>query len=538
MSTEERAREFVVGLLNGANGTAPDSEDFGDWQDDIELLYSRRDEEEKLHKMFDTLLKVDPGWKKLMDGPQRSVWDIDIPDDADDQAILDAGQTHPGNAEALHILFGDLFVYTDSHGWLYYTGTHWERKGGEEALRRHTVATLKHRRMLAVTYDYTGEDNPYEYVIKDSKPTAYNVSRTMELFKALVHTDISTFDASKDKLNVANGVLDLKTGDLSPHSPDQRFTYCLSTAYNPNADYSEWENLVRAWIDGPEVAEYLKRAVGYSLTGRTREEVMFYLYGPARGGKGTFTETILELLDGRPLATEVGFDVFARQYTSAGEKFVVAGLKACRFVAAGESGESQYLAEELIKRLTGGNWITAQHKYKDPFTFRPQFKLWLATNPQPMADPNDTALWARLHVVRFPHSWLGKEDKLLKGRLRTQSSLEGVLAWAIEGAKKWYEVGLNPPDQVARETQVVRDELDYVKQWVEDEVIITDDPKDRVSNQAIHIRYENWCANVGVKPLGMRRLGKNLSRLGIQSYRTGGERGRQGITLQSKVEAS
>jgi putative DNA primase/helicase len=101
------------------------------------------------------------------------------------------------------------------------------------------------------------------------------------------------FDQSPDHLNVANGMLDLCTAELEPHSPKQRFTYCVPVLYNPNADASAWtEFLAQVVGGGPEVLDFFQMAVGYSLTGHTREEKFFHIPGLPRSGKGTVTEVL------------------------------------------------------------------------------------------------------------------------------------------------------------------------------------------------------------------------------------------------------
>jgi putative DNA primase/helicase len=438
--------------------------------------------------------------------------------------LLETGHSDEGNAQAVKLLYGDEFLFVTGLGWMRWTGTHWEAKGAEAALDRAIVDTLKKRRVQAIV----GGD---ERIVKESKPSNYKLRAAKNMLSSILYAHINDFDGDKDRINVENGVLDLRNGQLEEHDPKQRYTYCLPVGYNPEASSELWESKLEEWVPDPEVRDFLQRAVGYSLTGRTREEKLFYIYGPPRAGKGTFSETLIELLGRKPLATAISFTAFAKNFNKSADKYELAQLRPCRFVAASESGESSYINTRVVKNLTGGDLITTQHKYKDPFTFRPQFKIWLITNPAPYADANDEALWGRFHVIHFPNSWLGKEDQMLKYRLRQLENLEGVLAWAVQGALLWYSDGLDAPKAVVHETKKVRDDQDWVAHWVAAELEITGNKDDRVPNSDLYPRYVSWTKKEGTPTLGERQLGRNLSRLEIDPYRTNSERGREGVKL-------
>lgn len=147
------------------------------------------------------------------------------------QFMLDQGANDEGNAQCMHALYGQEFVYTNAYGYLWWTGTHWTSDGAEEALGRAATYTLKQRCILAAR---GGEK--YAKIMGASIPTARHVRDCLYLFQMNVAVDIREFDCAPELLNCANGVLNLTTGQLTPHAPSQRFTYCLPVEYDPNAD--------------------------------------------------------------------------------------------------------------------------------------------------------------------------------------------------------------------------------------------------------------------------------------------------------------
>jgi len=434
----------------------------------------------------------------------------------DPGGYLTAGANDEGNALCVKARCGSVHAYCDALGWLYYNGTHWQTQMAEAKVDLAIIRTLKERRVVALQSTTPMDSKRREAIVKAGKPSAMNVRNCKTLLKALIAAPITDYDQSSDKLNCPNGILNLRTGKLQPHDYKSKFTYCVAARYFPEADSSVWtEWLLDAVGGNQEVLDFLQLAVGYSLTGRTREEMMFYIYGPARAGKGTFTETILALLGGRPLATEVGMEIFVEKRRSSDQGFDLAGLKSTRFVAASESAEGQWLDATKLKRWTGGNWVTCAHKYGKPFSYQPQFKIWLSSNYPLQLDADDTAGWTRVQVIEFPNSYVGREDKTLKERMRSTEILEGVLAWAVAGAIKWYALsrgGLRAPKIVREQTEKARSSLDWVAQWIREDVEVTGDDRDRISNATIYQYYSAWCKEQGVSAKKMPALTRTLKR--------------------------
>lgn len=428
--------------------------------------------------------------------------------------MLRFGAHDDGNARTLHLLYGKRFCYVEAYGWLHYNGTHWERKGARAALVRATAQALRIRRKAAVDAD---EDK----VIKASKPNATNVRNAIYLFEASVTRQVEEFDSNPDLLNVANGVVHLPTGELLEHSPEQSFTYCLPTPYHPQADSSLWEEFLSGVVELPEMVEYLQQSVGYSLTGHISEEVLWYIHGPTRSGKGTFTETLTKLL-GKPLSIEVDFATFTRDRDNDASNFDLAGLKPARFVAASESKKNQRLNAAKVKTLTGGNDIHCCYKRKDHFTYRPQFKLWLTSNFPPVTDVDDDAVWGRLRILTFPHSHLGEEDKNLKHRIQSPEVLQGVLAWAVRGAQRWYEnrgSGLATPGRIHEAAQEIRSKQDTVAQWMAECLSVLDEPLEDypgLVNKEVYHSYREWCEDNGVTPKKQASLTRAINSKGVE----------------------
>lgn len=448
-------------------------------------------------------------------------------DDESEKTLLREGAHDEGNAQCVHLRHNGKFLHSESLGWLAHTGTHWTMAEAEALVERAITDTLIARLNVAVKAELS-EDR-----IKKFIPNSGRVQGAKSQLRSLVSVVPERFDTEPNYLNCRNGVVDLRTSELFGHSPNQRFMHCTAVDYLPSADYSLWSNWLIDAVGSP-MADWLQIAVGYSITGHTREEVLFYLYGPPRSGKGTFTETLLNLL-GVPLAKEVSFSMFLAQRTGDSQNFDLAPLKPTRFLAASESNSYERFNEAKIKALTGGNEVYCAFKHRDHFNYRPQFKIWLSSNQPINADPDDEAVWGRLRVVEFPHSHLGNEDKSLKHAMRTPEALQGVLAWAVAGAMRWYKLGnagLPEIESSAATKKTHRSELDNVQAWLDECCSLVDT---FCAYSALYNSYELWCKANGVEPKKQKGFSQAMIHKGFSSKtaRSGNTtvRGFQGLRL-------
>ncbi len=437
----------------------------------------------------------------------------EIAEPTTNEFLLTQSPDDEGNAQSLATLYADTFLYCDAMGWLFYNGQYWQRENSESRLDRAAVDTLKSRRIEAVKADN-------EKLVKATKPSATNVRGCKFLFRSLIPTSPGAFDADPDLLNCKNGVVNLRTGEIAPHSSEQRFTYCLPVAYDPEADDSTWVDWLYSAItpegfegdEAPYVAllNYLQAAIGYSLTGHTIEQVMFYIHGRERAGKGLLFQTLSKTL-GKPLSFGVDFDTFTAKRGGDSQNFDLAPLKPARFVTASESNRTNMLNAKMVKGITGNDPIYCAHKFGAHFEYTPQFKIWLSSNFKVMADANDSALWGRLRVINFPNSYAGREDLKLANKL--QSNLEGVLKWAVAGAMQWYKQledgqGLGRLDIITSATQAHRDENDTVQQFIDECCKVGDDLY--IVGKTFTYQYTEWCKENNITPLGGRRRGEAM----------------------------
>lgn len=463
------------------------------------------------------------------EAPYRNGSSAKISQEAEPAEIDLLGSAHDEeNARLTMALYGHRFMFTGAYGWLTYTGSHWTESGAEAAVDRAIVSTLEARIRAALA---TGESEKHDKLIKFCVPNSGRVKGAKYNLSSLAAATAQEFDADPDLLNTVSGVVNLRTGEQVSHSPAQRFMHCTSVAYDASADQSQWLTWLADTFNGEqEVVRWLQLAAGYSITGHTSEEVLFYLHGKPRAGKGLFTETLMAVL-GHELSAEVGFDTFTRDRSGDTQNFDLAPLKPARFVAASESQAYERFHEAKLKRLTGGNLIYCAYKHRDMFNYRPQFKIWLSSNHPINADPDDDAAWSRVRLIEFPNSYLGREDKRLKREMLKPEVLKGVLAWLVEGAQQWYRLdarGIPELQRFAAAKDEHRSEVDFVQQWLDDDCTTG---YGWTSSGALHKSYREWCFENGVQAKSTKALSQALKLKGYEWRRTDTGRGFAGIMI-------
>ncbi|MBK8176586.1 MAG: toprim domain-containing protein [Rhodospirillales bacterium] len=293
------------------------------------------------------------------------------------------------------------------------------------------------------------------------------------------------WDADPWVLNTPAGIVDLRCGELGPHS---RAALCskMTAAAPSQSACPRWRRFLDEVTGGDvELQAFLARVAGYGLTGSTREHALFFLYGTGANGKGTFLNMLTGILG--DYAQIAGMDTFTESQTDR-HPAELAVLRGARVVAAQETDEGRRWAESRIKALTGGDPITARFMRQDFFTYAPQFKLLIAGNHKPGLRNIDEAIRRRFHLlpftVRIPPE---QRDPKLSDKLREEWS--AILGWAIEGCLEWQAGGLNPPVAVVDATAEYFDDEDSFGQWLGECCI-----RDARAHETTRDLYAAWSA--------------------------------------------
>ena len=289
--------------------------------------------------------------------------------------------------------------------------------------------------------------------MRSKSPTGIASAKTVAAIDRLARADRrhasvpGEWDADPWLLNTPGGTVDLTTGRLRPHCRDDRMTKI--TAVAPGGDCPRWSAFLERVFDGDhEHIAFMRRIVGYGLTGSIREHALFFFYGTGANGKGVFLNTMRGILG--EYAAVAPMDTFTASWTDR-HPTDLAMLRGARTVIAQETEAGHRWAEAKIKALTGGDPISARFMRQDFFTYLPQFTLLIAGNHKPSLQTVDEAIRRRFYLIPFSVTIPPEErDEQLLDILKAE--WPGILAWAIAGCVDWQRDGLAPPVAVRKAT--------------------------------------------------------------------------------------
>jgi len=316
-------------------------------------------------------------------------------------------QTDAGNAETLEYLFGDRIRYNHSIGqWMIWNGRYWAVDETGE-VNRLALQTARQRLLAgALIHDKHDRKEQVGWAVDSESTFRIKAMLTIaQTIRALATTG-ANYDRDPYLLTVGNGTLYLRTGVLGPFNPDHLITRATDVPYIPDAPCKRWQQfLLEVFLGDAELIRFVQRAVGYSLTGDTREQVLFILHGSGANGKTTFLEILLKLVGTHGAITS--FSTFLVQQNPGSPRNDIAKLHGARLVKATESQKQAVLDEATVKEVTGGDSISARFLFREFFEFRPQFKIWLATNHRPTIRGMDDAIWRRIRLIPFRQKFDG-----------------------------------------------------------------------------------------------------------------------------------
>ncbi|MYW28218.1 phage/plasmid primase, P4 family [Streptomyces sp. SID2119] len=420
--------------------------------------------------------------------------------------------------------------YADGLGFLVWDGTIWI----PGAKRVRSALHLLGAELLA-----SGEDADRRLALKAL--TNRSIDAVMKELPSVpgVPVDAADFDARHDLLSVANGTVNLRTGQLHPHSPDDMITKRLSVAYHPDAPAERWNRFLTEVFPGhPDLPAYMQRLVGYGCTGSTSEHCFAFMHGQGSNGKSVFLDALIYVFKGVTQATQ--FSTFEKSVSVGQASPELASLRGARLVTASETEKYSRLAEALVKQLTGGDPITCRFLNQNPFTYVPSFLLMVAGNFKPAILSQDEGTWRRVKLIPFDATFsyaLGNKDTTLPAKLRDEA--EGILAWAVAGAVEWYANGLGEPSSVATATQAYRESEDRLNEFLNACCVRQEGA--RVAPMAIRRTYAEWAEDAGLdrkERLSGWALAIELESRGFTKDKRRGSWGFDGLRLMTDEERS
>lgn len=420
---------------------------------------------------------------------------------ASQQAVREAAPELPtfpttdaGNAEFLAHLYRDQVRFDHRRRrWLVWRGHRWEPDRDGYVARLAIEAARKRYEQAASIGDLRERQRVATWAV--SSESRQKVDACLALAKNLlpIADKGDGWDSDPWLLGVPNGVLDLKTGELRPGRPEDHITMTTGIPFDAHAKCPRWERFLEEVFVDRDLIQWIRRALGYSLTGDTSEQVVFLGYGIGANGKGAFANALHYALG--DYAYSAPFSTF-ELYQRAGIPNDLASLENRRFVCSSETNDDTRLNEARIKALSGCDPMTARYLHQEFFTFMPHLKLWLACNHRPRVLDDSFGFWRRVRLIPFTQQFSGKSaDPRLGEKLRAEAP--GILAWLIRSCLEWQRGGLEPvPNAVRAATSAYQQESDPLGSFISE--CCLEVPHATAQAAALYAAYKTWAESQGL----------------------------------------
>jgi putative DNA primase/helicase len=431
--------------------------------------------------------------------------------------------TDAGNAERFAAKNRDVRYCTDRGAWLVWDGTRWaEDTEGSIAAHR----TLVTARTIDDEVAACPEDQPELRAAlrgwarksegADRLSAMVRVARTLPEVKCRA----VDFDSDPWVLNVENGILDLRRGELRPHDRGAMCSKLAPVRFVPGAAHPMLDKYLADTTGGDaEFIAFLQRALGYSLTGSTAAESIFLVLGPGGSGKTTLVEAFKDLLGDYALTAAA--KTLLEKRGDSGHTSDIARMHGRRLICTSEIAKGKQLDSALIKSLTGGERIVAREIYSSDAEFVPMAKFWLAANDAPGVADDDSGMWRR--IIRVPFVRVVPEadrDPNLKDTLRNDPGARAaILAWAVQGCLDWQargggRQGLGVPGVVHKATIAYRNDQNPLKDFLDETCEVG--PTKMVEVAALRREYADYIRSAGTKPIPPHDFNARLEAEGYQ----------------------
>ncbi|MDY7541771.1 phage/plasmid primase, P4 family [Cryobacterium sp. 5B3] len=334
---------------------------------------------------------------------------------------------------------------------------------------------------------------------------------------------VDQLDADGYLLNMPNGTLDLHTRQLQAHDPANLITKITRGSFDPAAPAESklWDEFLDTVLPDTTVLSFFRRIIGLALVGAVLEHIFTIATGSGRNGKGVAYGAVMHALGDYAAVAEEGLFEVQRGGNAQGASPGLAKLRGVRFLVASELDERARIAAAFMKRMTGGDPITARELYGAPFEFKPAFLILMITNFLPKLPANDPATWARVRVIEFGVK-IPKNDQDPQLGSKLEGSADAVLAWAVAGLADYQANGLGEPAKVELATQAYAESQDDVRRFID--ARCTDTPSnDGDTTSELISAYQSWAADEGIHSahvLGRTKFGEALDKLGYLAKKT------------------
>jgi P4 family phage/plasmid primase-like protien len=436
----------------------------------------------------------------------------------------------------------DRMIY--SAAWMTWDGRQWVADETQDALRAEMILRSEMRafaeNIMAASFAAPSAGEAQQ--LRQRAKTLMNrggMRTILDHLRGPLLVPIDDFNADLLSLNTPAGLIDLRDGSMRSSKPEDLVSRMTGVApsgrYNPKKA-PHWVAFLEHLTGGDAaLASFIQRYMGYCLTGQMGEKKFVFAWGSnSNTGKSTFVRAAAHALGSYAASDDV--NLFMGGMGENRRASGLARLLGVRLFLGTEPAVGRKWDDESIKKITGGDRVTARRLFQEPFEYMPQFKIMIAGNHEPELRNVDGALLQRILIVPMNNQVATEaQDPHLSKKLEGEAS--EILQWMIEGCLEWQKSGLQPPEAVQAATEEYRDTEDLHAQWLGECCDVG--PEHRATTGDLFTSWREWCNRRGRPAEGLTAFSRALAaRSGewrLERYRSASERGYMGIRIKPRL---
>ena len=321
-----------------------------------------------------------------------------------------------------------------------------------------------------------------------------------------------------------NGTLNPRTGKMVKSKPDHYLRSVMDYAYDSAETCELWlqflDDVFAPDEDKAQKIALLQEFMGYLLIPSTRFQKMLWMVGRGSNGKSVINEVIAILL-GDANISSIPLHRLSQRFQAAELIGKLANLN-------DELPANVPLQDDLLKQAVAGNLIQGERKGKDPFYFAPYTRFVVAMNQLPRVNDTSHGFFRRVLLLPFnrviqPH----EQDRDLVRKLHEERA--GIFVWALEGLQRLLKNDdfTKVPSSLSA-LEEFKQENNPVELFFRDIILLDENGKVRPGGKVliadIYQLYRDYCSATGCIPLGLPRLGRELTGLGVTVLKSNGKR--------------
>jgi putative DNA primase/helicase len=412
-------------------------------------------------------------------------------------------KNHPSEARIAEILVerhgGELRYVAQWGTWLRWDGKRWQEEK--------TLMVIDLIAAICKEISRGGDVNRNSEIRSLLKHSTMSGAEKIARADRRVVATAEQWDKDPWLLNTPGGVVNLRTGTMRQHRPDDYMTNITGVSPNTSCLTPTWDaHLVKIFMSDAEMIAFMHRTWGYCLTGDVSEDALFFCHGDGDNGKTTTIE-LLRAIWG-DYAKEAPMEMFTTKAHGHDHPTELTILHGARLVTASENERGVRFSEARVKKITGGGRIKARKMRQDFYEFEPTHKLMFDGQHRPRLSSVGQAWKRRVNMIPHKAKILPEEkDRHIEQELMREAP--GILNKIMAGCIEWQRTGLNPPRSVTEATDEYLSQQDTLKEWFLEFVEVSPSGQGAFIGH-LYSSYRVFMENRGERPCGQTTFADDL----------------------------